>query len=147
MSEVRRRYSEFCWLRQKLCVHHPNKVVPPLPPKHFFNITNFNQKTINQRRYGLGKFLQRYVLTFLQKISCKKFSNLLLIIFTGFFDPVSFCLIQLFISFSKVIYPQKKLMPRFLKKGKKIIGVELIALEITTIIIFNFLQQFLLIQP
>ncbi|OXA37928.1 vacuolar protein sorting-associated protein 5 [Folsomia candida] len=59
LSQVRRRYSEFCWLRNKLSHHHPNKVVPPLPAKHFFNMTNFNGNIINQRRYGLGKFLQR----------------------------------------------------------------------------------------
>jgi len=34
-------------------------VIPPLPPKHYFNIINFNQGIINQRRHGLGKFLQR----------------------------------------------------------------------------------------
>ncbi|CAG7834498.1 unnamed protein product [Allacma fusca] len=58
-SEVRRRYSEFCWLRAKLKNHHPNKLVPPLPPRRFVHVTKFDPKVIEERRVGLGKFLQR----------------------------------------------------------------------------------------
>jgi len=58
-SEVRRRYSEFCWLRSKLQYHHPNKIAPPLPPKRFFHVTKFDPKIIQERCLGLEKFLQR----------------------------------------------------------------------------------------
>jgi len=58
-SDVRRRYSEFCWLRSKLQAHHPNKILPPLPPKRYFHMTKFDPKVIEERRYGLGKFIQR----------------------------------------------------------------------------------------
>jgi len=58
-SEVRRRYSEFCWLKAKLKQHHPNKMVPPLPPRRFVHVTKFDPKVIEERRVGLAKFLQR----------------------------------------------------------------------------------------
>ncbi|ODM98729.1 Sorting nexin-11 [Orchesella cincta] len=58
-SEVRRRFSEFCWLHSKLAYHHPNKIVPPLPRKTFIYATKFNGNVIEQRCIGLGKFLQR----------------------------------------------------------------------------------------
>jgi len=58
-SEVRRRFSEFCWLRGKLQQHHPNKEVPPLPPRRFVHMTKFDPKVIEERRTGLAKFLQR----------------------------------------------------------------------------------------
>jgi len=58
-SDVRRRYSEFVWLREKLQSHHPHKILPPLPPKRFFHMTKFNADNIEERRFGLGKFLQR----------------------------------------------------------------------------------------
>jgi len=58
-SDVRRRYSEFCWLRAKLQAHHSGKILPPLPPKRYFHMTKFDPKVIEERRYGLGKFIQR----------------------------------------------------------------------------------------
>jgi len=58
-SEIRRRFSEFCWLRSKLQHHHPNKIAPPLPAKRFFHMTKFDPKIIQERCLGLEKFLQR----------------------------------------------------------------------------------------
>lgn len=56
-SSVCRRFSEFVWLRSKLQAHHPNKLVPPLPKKRIFS--SRNPQVIEERRFGLGKFLQR----------------------------------------------------------------------------------------
>ncbi|KAM3873370.1 sorting nexin-10B [Diretmus argenteus] len=61
ISCVRRRYSEFVWLRQKL---HANSLLmvhlPQLPPKNpFFSLNNAQQ--IIERMKGLQKFLEQIV--------------------------------------------------------------------------------------
>jgi len=58
-SEVRRRFSEFCWLRSKLLYHHPTKDASPLPPKRYLRATKFDPKVIQERCNGLEIFLQR----------------------------------------------------------------------------------------
>ncbi|XP_030644487.1 sorting nexin-10A [Chanos chanos] len=56
-SCVRRRYSEFVWLRQRLQDNDLLMEVPKLPPWNpFFSLTNTNQVT--QRMEGLQQFLE-----------------------------------------------------------------------------------------
>uniref|UniRef100_A0A3Q0SK91 Sorting nexin 10b n=1 Tax=Amphilophus citrinellus TaxID=61819 RepID=A0A3Q0SK91_AMPCI len=59
ISRVRRRYSEFVWLRQKLQANSLLMVhLPELPPKNpFFSLNNARQ--INNRMKGLQKFLEQ----------------------------------------------------------------------------------------
>ncbi|XP_034553962.1 sorting nexin-10B [Notolabrus celidotus] len=58
-SSVRRRYSEFVWLRQKLQENSLLMVrLPVLPPKNpFFSLNNAQQ--ITERMKGLQKFLEQ----------------------------------------------------------------------------------------
>ncbi|KAJ1831552.1 Sorting nexin-3 [Coemansia sp. RSA 2711] len=55
-SSVRRRYSEFEWLRDLLQLQMPRVTVPPLPGKVFTN--RFDDRVIEDRREGLERFLQ-----------------------------------------------------------------------------------------
>ncbi|CAJ1061729.1 sorting nexin-10B [Xyrichtys novacula] len=59
ISSVRRRYSEFVWLRQKLQENSMLMVqVPELPPKNpFFSLNNARQ--ITERMKGLQQFLEQ----------------------------------------------------------------------------------------
>ncbi|XP_071326011.1 sorting nexin-10B [Trachinotus anak] len=59
ISRVRRRYSEFVWLRQKLQANSLLMVqLPALPPKNpFFSLNNARQ--ITERMKGLQKFLEQ----------------------------------------------------------------------------------------
>ncbi|XP_074540124.1 sorting nexin-10B isoform X1 [Halichoeres trimaculatus] len=59
ISSVRRRYSEFVWLRQKLQENSLLMVqLPQLPPKNpFFSLNNAQQ--ITERMKGLQMFLER----------------------------------------------------------------------------------------
>lgn len=59
ISSVRRRYSEFVWLRQKLQENSMLMVqLPQLPPKNpFFSLNNGQQ--ITERMKGLQKFLEQ----------------------------------------------------------------------------------------
>ncbi|KAF7669422.1 hypothetical protein LDENG_00186500 [Lucifuga dentata] len=59
ISCVRRRYSEFVWLRQKLQANSMLMVqLPQLPPKNpFFSLNNAQQ--ISERMKGLQKFLEQ----------------------------------------------------------------------------------------
>ncbi|XP_073341265.1 sorting nexin-10B isoform X1 [Pagrus major] len=61
ISCVRRRYSEFVWLRQKLQANSLLMVqLPVLPPKNpFFSLNNGQQ--ITERMKGLQKFLENIV--------------------------------------------------------------------------------------
>ncbi|CAG6015600.1 unnamed protein product [Menidia menidia] len=70
-SSVRRRYSEFVWLRQKLQEHSLLMVqLPELPPKNpFFSLNNAQQ--ITERMKGLQKFLEKILQSpFLMSDSC-----------------------------------------------------------------------------
>ncbi|XP_056300461.1 sorting nexin-10B isoform X2 [Pseudoliparis swirei] len=59
ISIVRRRFSEFVWLRQKLQANSQLMVqLPELPPKNpFFNLNNGQQ--ITERMKGLQRFLEQ----------------------------------------------------------------------------------------
>uniref|UniRef100_A0A3P8SRD6 Sorting nexin 10b n=1 Tax=Amphiprion percula TaxID=161767 RepID=A0A3P8SRD6_AMPPE len=59
ISTVRRRYSEFVWLRQKLQANSLLRIqLPELPPKNpFFSLNNARQ--IGDRMKGLQKFLEQ----------------------------------------------------------------------------------------
>ncbi|CAH3193906.1 unnamed protein product, partial [Porites evermanni] len=59
-SSVRRRYSDFCWLRAKLCSTEingfgMNRTVPDLPPKNYFG--RFSKEVVDARQQGLQDFL------------------------------------------------------------------------------------------
>ncbi|XP_048882614.1 sorting nexin-10B isoform X1 [Brienomyrus brachyistius] len=59
-SCVRRRYSEFVWLRQKLQENTHLMELPALPPKNpFFSLNNSHQ--VNKRMKGLQHFLDAIV--------------------------------------------------------------------------------------
>ena len=58
---VRRRYSDFEWLRHQLATSYPNHIVPPLPEKHslFEQIDRYDRDFINSRMLLLHRFLNR----------------------------------------------------------------------------------------
>ncbi|XP_074615168.1 sorting nexin-11-like isoform X1 [Acropora palmata] len=64
-STVRRRYSDFCWLRAKLSSTEINgfgsdeRGIPQLPPKCFFS--RFNKEVVDSRMQGLKQFLMGIV--------------------------------------------------------------------------------------
>ncbi|XP_078358553.1 sorting nexin-10-like [Oculina patagonica] len=63
-SSVRRRYSDFCWLRAKLSSTEINgfgreRSIPSLPPKSYFS--RFNKEVIDSRQEGLRDFLKEIV--------------------------------------------------------------------------------------
>ena len=53
---VRKRYSDFEWLRNILSVHYPQCVIPPLCKKKFGD--RFNEKFVNKRARLLQKFME-----------------------------------------------------------------------------------------
>lgn len=52
---MRRRYSEFEWLEERLQKAHPDLTLPPLPPKR--TLGRFRDDFLEQRRRGLQGFL------------------------------------------------------------------------------------------
>lgn len=54
---VRRRYSDFEWLRNVLVKHYPGYFVPPLPPKKA--IGNLNEDFLDERQGDLHRFMNR----------------------------------------------------------------------------------------
>ena len=60
-SSVRRRYSDFEWLRERLKEEGHRVTIPPLPGKVWWN-GRFNDTVIQQRQAQLEKFL-KYVAT------------------------------------------------------------------------------------
>ena len=59
-SSVRRRYSDFEWLRDTLERETTRVNIPPLPPKVL--LKRFEEDVIETRREGLERFLQVYAL-------------------------------------------------------------------------------------
>jgi len=58
--QVRRRYNDFLWLRQRLEETQPTHIVPPLPEKHTLKrLDRFNQEFVLTRMVALQNFLQR----------------------------------------------------------------------------------------
>ncbi|KAB0360112.1 hypothetical protein FD754_004268 [Muntiacus muntjak] len=59
--EVRRRYQDFLWLKEKLEEAHPTLIIPPLPEKFIVKgmVERFNDDFIETRRKALHKFLNR----------------------------------------------------------------------------------------
>lgn len=61
-SHVRRRYSDFVWLRNNLVSEYPTSIIPPLPDKlRLEYLDRFNPAFIEKRRLGLERFLGRVV--------------------------------------------------------------------------------------
>ncbi|XP_031564851.1 sorting nexin-30-like [Actinia tenebrosa] len=58
---VRRRYQDFLWLRQRLLESYPTHIIPPLPEKHSFSkhFDRFSQEFLKARENSLNKFMQR----------------------------------------------------------------------------------------
>lgn len=57
--EVLRRYSDFLWLRDILVKEFPNKLVPPMPPKHAVGEGKYDPLFLEVRRSDLQRFLSR----------------------------------------------------------------------------------------
>jgi len=58
--EVRRRYSDFVWLRNQLAVNNPEIIVPPIPPKMSEKfMARFKDEFLEKRRKALELFLNR----------------------------------------------------------------------------------------
>ena len=53
--KVRKRYSDFEWLRNILSIIYPNMVIPPMPKKNY--TSRFNEEFISKRLRALEKFL------------------------------------------------------------------------------------------
>ena len=57
---VRRRYRDFVWLRQRLCIAFPGVIVPPLPEVDSLRTEDrFSSAFIQRRQAGLQLFLRR----------------------------------------------------------------------------------------
>ena len=54
---VRRRYTDFAWLRSTLLNHFPTSVIPPIPKKNRLVGDNFADPFIAKRGRGLEKFM------------------------------------------------------------------------------------------
>ena len=54
---VRRRYTDFVWLRSTLLNHFPTSVIPPIPKKNRLVGDNFADPFIAKRGRGLEKFM------------------------------------------------------------------------------------------
>lgn len=59
-SHTRRRYSDFCWLKKLLKVHHPLCICPELPEKKQ-STERFEAQFLVQRMRGLEEWLQSIV--------------------------------------------------------------------------------------
>ncbi|KAG8223648.1 hypothetical protein J437_LFUL001755 [Ladona fulva] len=60
-SEVRRRYSDFRWLRNVIQRHHPECEVPSLPSIALLTWNRFSPEFLENRRSGLEKFLNSLI--------------------------------------------------------------------------------------
>eukprot|EP00466_Bigelowiella_natans_P012710 jgi/Bigna1/68606/fgenesh1_pg.6_\ len=56
---VRRRYSDFVWLRKWLGLAFPGVFIPSLPPKSLFG--KMKESFIEERRHGLEEFMKRLI--------------------------------------------------------------------------------------
>ncbi|KZT56888.1 Vps5-domain-containing protein [Calocera cornea HHB12733] len=56
---VLRRYSDFLWLYDNLCLNNPGVIVPPVPEKHSFG--RFQETFVETRRQALNKCIQKIV--------------------------------------------------------------------------------------
>ncbi|XP_075236461.1 sorting nexin-7-like [Lycorma delicatula] len=58
---VRRRYSDFLWLRQKLVEAYPTHIVPPLPAKHTLlaQLDRYSRDFVICRMAMLHRYLNR----------------------------------------------------------------------------------------
>ena len=54
-GEVRRRFSDFVWLRDTLCAQYVGVFVPPMPPKKPLGI--LDDEFLDERLRDLGRFL------------------------------------------------------------------------------------------
>ena len=59
---MRRRFSDFVVLRERLLLENAPLDLPPLPPKYYFEAQNFSRAVLEERQAGLESFL-RAVLT------------------------------------------------------------------------------------
>jgi hypothetical protein len=55
---VRRRYSDFVWLREVLSRENPRIKLPELPPKRIL-ASKFSEQVVNERLQGLELFLKQ----------------------------------------------------------------------------------------
>ena len=55
--KVRRRYSDFTWLRNTLITHFPANLIPPMPKRTRFGVDPFGEQFVSKRSRGLEKFL------------------------------------------------------------------------------------------
>eukprot|EP00966_Prymnesium_polylepis_P097405 2256405-Prymnesium_polylepis.1 len=57
---VRRRFRDFQWLREQLCLAYPGAIVPPLPQvDSYLQDDRFSTAFIERRQAGLELFLRR----------------------------------------------------------------------------------------
>jgi len=59
--KVRRRYSDFGWLRTALQNHFPGNIIPPIPHRNRFGVDPFAEQFVAKRSRGLEKFLNYLV--------------------------------------------------------------------------------------
>ena len=92
---VLRRYSDFLWLYETLCVNNPGVVVPPVPEKSALN--RFDEHFVRQRRLALEKCIQKMAN---HPVLCKD-SDLKLFLESDTFalDVSSFLFMRYFINF------------------------------------------------
>ena len=57
LYKVRRRYSDFTWLRNALTTHFPANIIPPMPKRNRFGVDPFADQFVAKRSRGLDKFL------------------------------------------------------------------------------------------
>ena len=55
--KVRRRYSDFTWLRTALQTHFPGNIIPAMPKRNRFGVDPFSDQFVSKRSRGLDKFL------------------------------------------------------------------------------------------
>ena len=55
--KVRRRYSDFGWLRAALQNHFPANLIPPIPKRNRFGADPFAEQFVSKRSRGLERFL------------------------------------------------------------------------------------------
>ena len=54
--KVRRRYSDFTWLRNALLNHFPANLIPPIPKRNRFGADPFSEQFVSKRSRGLENF-------------------------------------------------------------------------------------------
>ena len=55
--KVRRRYTDFGWLRTALQTNFPTNLIPPIPKRNRFGVDPFAESFVSKRQRGLEKFL------------------------------------------------------------------------------------------